>query len=69
LIQVRMLLADRVLPIDEATAEAWTRLSVAGPLPPIDGLLTATAAMRGLTLVPGNAGDVARTGILDPFNV
>lgn len=49
--QMRVRLEDRVLPIDESIAEAWARLSVPDPLPPIDGLLAATAIVHGLTLV------------------
>ena len=62
-------LGDRVLPIDEPTAEAWARLSVPDPLPLIDGLLAATAKVHGLTLVTRHVGDIARTGvpILNPF--
>lgn len=67
--QMRTRLGDRVLPIDEPTAEAWARLSVPDPLPIIDGLLAATAKVHGLTLVTRNTADVMRTGatVLDPF--
>jgi predicted nucleic acid-binding protein len=67
--QMRTRLADRVIPIDEPIAEAWAILGVPDPLPLIDGLLAATAKVRGLTLVTRNVGDVARTGVsvLDPF--
>jgi toxin FitB len=66
---MRTRLDDRVLPIDEPIAEAWARLSVPDPLPLINGLLAATAKVRGLTLVTRNLADVARTGVqlLDPF--
>jgi len=40
--QMRIRLADRVLPIDEPIAEAWALLAVPDPLPLIDGLLAAT---------------------------
>lgn len=67
--QMRTRLGDRVLPIDEPIAEAWAILSVPDPLPLIDGLLAATAKVRGLTLVTRNTADVARTAVstLDPF--
>jgi predicted nucleic acid-binding protein len=60
---------DRILPVDQRVAEAWGRLSVPDPLPPIDGLLAATAIVHDLTLVTRNVGDVARTGVrvLNPF--
>ena len=69
--QMRMRLADRVLPVDEPIADAWARFSAPDPLPLIDGLLAATAKVHGLTLVTRNAADVARTGVavLDPFKV
>jgi len=68
--RMRTRLGDRVLPVDEPIAEAWARLSVPDPLPLIDGLLAATAKVRGLTLVTRNIADVMRTGvsILDPFS-
>jgi len=67
--QMRSRLEDRVLPVDEAVAEVWARLSVPDPLPLIDGLLAATAQVHGLTLVTRNVADMARAGIsvLDPF--
>ena len=69
--QMRTRLGDRVLPIDEPIAEAWALLSAPDPLPLIDGLLTATAKVHGLTLVTRNTADVMRTGvaILDPFKI
>lgn len=69
LARLRARLGSRVLPVDEAIADAWARLSVPDPLPFIDGLLAATAKVQGLTLVTRNVADVARTGvpILNPF--
>ena len=60
---------DHILPVDRAAAEEWGRLSVPDPLPVIDGLLAATAKVRGMTLVTRNIRDVERTGVscLDPF--
>ncbi len=45
------------------------RLSVPDPLPVIDGLLAASAKIRGWTLVTRNTADVARSGValLNPF--
>jgi toxin FitB len=67
---MRARLGDRVLPIDEPVAETWARLGIPNRLPLIDGLLAATAKVRGLTLVTRNIGDIRRTGIalLDPFS-
>jgi hypothetical protein len=45
-------------------------VSVPDPLPLIDGLLAASAKVRGLTLVTRNVAEVAWTGValLDPFS-
>ena len=66
---MRKQLGTRVLPVDEAVAAVWARLSVPDPLPLFDGLLAATALVHGLTLVTRNADDIARTGVqvLNPF--
>jgi predicted nucleic acid-binding protein len=60
---------DRIFPIDSSIAEEWGRLNVPNPLPVVDGLLAATAKLRGLTLATRNVRDVARTGVrvLNPF--
>jgi predicted nucleic acid-binding protein len=60
---------DRVVPIDRAIGEEWGRMNVPDPLPVVDGLLAATARVRGLTLVTRNVADVEATGIesFDPF--
>jgi len=55
--------ADRILPVDLAVAEQWGRFDSARPIPVIDGLMAATAAVHGLTLVTRNTRDVARTGV------
>ena len=61
--------ADRTVPITVEVAELWGRLCVPDPLPTVDGLLAATALVRGWTLVTRNTADVRRTGVqlLDPF--
>jgi predicted nucleic acid-binding protein len=68
--QMRARLADRVLPIDEPVAEAWSLIGIPNRLPLIDGLLAATAKVHGLTLVTRNIPDVAVAGVsvLDPFS-
>jgi predicted nucleic acid-binding protein len=62
--------ATRILPIDLDVTEEWGRLNVPDPLPVIDGLLAATAKVRGMTLVTRNVPDIARTGVstLNPWN-
>ena len=59
----------RVLPIDQAIAEEWGRMAATRPVSTVDGLLAATAKLRGLTLVTRNAADVAGLGVavLNPF--
>jgi predicted nucleic acid-binding protein len=61
--------ADRLLPITMEIAEEWGRSCVPDPVPVVDGLMAATAKVRGLTFVTRNTTDVARTGVplLNPF--
>ncbi len=60
---------DHIVGIDAATAEEWGRLNAHGPLPVIDGLLAASAKIRGWTLVTRNTADLARSTVmlLNPF--
>jgi toxin FitB len=51
--------ADRILPIDAATARLWGNWSSDRPRPVIDTLLAATAAQHSLTLVTRNTRDVS----------
>ena len=50
-------------------ADIWGRLNVPDSIPVVDGLLAATALVRGWTLVTRNTADVASMGVrlLDPF--
>jgi predicted nucleic acid-binding protein len=61
--------ADRVLPVDAETADEWGRMSMPDPVPVVDGLMAATAKVRGMTFVTRNTADVERTGVrvLNPF--
>ncbi|HLG86348.1 MAG TPA: type II toxin-antitoxin system VapC family toxin [Alphaproteobacteria bacterium] len=61
--------ADRVLPIDAATARRWGELSANRTLPVIDTLIAAAAISHGLTLVTRNTRDVESTGVplVDPW--
>jgi predicted nucleic acid-binding protein len=61
--------ADRVLPIDVATARLWGELSAARSRPVIDTLIAATAIRHGVTLVTRNADDFESTGVplVDPW--
>lgn len=61
--------SDRIVGVDADVADAWGRMSAAGPPPVIDGLLAATAAVRNWTFVTRNVADVARCDVrtLNPF--
>lgn len=61
--------ADRIIPVDAEIADEWGRMSVPDPVPVVDGLMAATAKVRGMTFVTRNTADVARTGarLLNPF--
>ena len=61
---------DRILPIDRAVAEEWGRLQVPDPLPVVDGLLAATANVRGLILATRNVQDIERSNVelVNPFD-
>jgi toxin FitB len=61
--------ADRIVPVTVDVAEEWGRLNVPDPVPAVDGLMAATAKLRGWTFVTRNVADVARTGVrlLNPF--
>jgi predicted nucleic acid-binding protein len=63
------LYADHIIDVDTETAEEWGRINVPDPLPLIDGLLAASAKVRGWTLVTRNISDVASSGVLllNPF--
>lgn len=54
---VRTNYADRTVAIDADISEAWGRITAKRPMPVIDGLLAATALVRGLTLVTRNVRD------------
>jgi toxin FitB len=60
---------DHVIDVDAETAQEWGRLNVPDPLPVIDGLLAASAKVRGWTLVTRNTADLARSGVvmINPF--
>jgi predicted nucleic acid-binding protein len=56
--------------MDMETAQEWGRLNVPDPMPVVDGLLAASAKVRGWTLVTRNIADLARSGVtlLNPFD-
>ena len=61
--------AQRILPIDQAVADEWGRMSASRPVSTIDALLAATAKVNNMTLVTRNTIDVADLGakVLNPF--
>lgn len=61
--------ADRILPVTESIAERWGRMGLEQPIPPIDGLLAATAIEQSLTLVTRNTAHTTGSGAdsLNPF--
>jgi predicted nucleic acid-binding protein len=60
---------DRLVPVTVEVCEEWGRLNVPDPLPVVDGLMAATAKVRGWTFVTRNVADLARADVrlLDPF--
>jgi predicted nucleic acid-binding protein len=62
--------ADRILPVNAEIADEWGRMSVPDPVPVVDGLMAATAKVRGMTFVTRNTAEVERTGVrvLNPFD-
>jgi hypothetical protein len=63
-------MGDRILPVDRPIALTWGRIAALRTVPPIDGLLAATALVHGFTLVTRNVEDVADLGVsyLNPFD-
>lgn len=64
------LMGDRILPVTKTIVERWSLYNVPDPISVIDGLIAATAAEYGLTLVTRNVRDIERTGVpyLNPFD-
>jgi predicted nucleic acid-binding protein len=60
---------DHLIDVDAAVAEEWGRMNVPDPLPVVDGLLAASAKIRGWTLVTRNVKDLKGSGVslLNPF--
>lgn len=60
---------ERILPVTADICDRWGRIGLEQPLPPIDGLLAATALHHGLTVVTRNVAHTRRSGaqVLNPF--
>ena len=69
LISVSTSYASRILPVDDAVANEWGRMSAHRPVSTVDALLAATAKVNRMTLVTRNISDVTDLGadVLDPF--
>lgn len=67
--QLVSLYKDRILPVDQKVAERWGEMNVPDPLPVLDCLIAATAAVHELTLATRNVKDMARAGVpfVNPF--
>jgi toxin FitB len=61
----------RILPVDQAVAEVWGRISAPDPLPEVDGLLAATAIVHDMTLVTRDTAVATNCGVrvLNPFDL
>jgi predicted nucleic acid-binding protein len=59
----RSLYADKTVLIDAEISEAWGRLAAKRTLPIVDGLLAATAIVRGMIFVTRDTRDIADTGV------
>lgn len=61
--------AGRILPVDDAVADEWGRMSASRPVPTVDALLAATAKVHRMTLVTRNTSEIAGLGarLIDPF--
>jgi toxin FitB len=67
--QVEAAFDGRLLGVDAAVCDQWGRMNAMRPIPVIDGLLAATAAVHSLTLVTRNDRDIVGLGakVLNPF--
>ncbi|MFF3672181.1 type II toxin-antitoxin system VapC family toxin [Microtetraspora malaysiensis] len=69
LVRLEHSFGERIVPIDLMIVQEWGAISSRTPLPVVDGLLAATARVRGWTVVTRNTKDFERTGarLLNPF--
>lgn len=60
---------ERLLPIDQAVADEWGRMSAKRPVSTIDALLAATAKVHQMTLATRNVADISNLGAdcVNPF--
>ncbi len=69
LVSVNTAFEGRILPVDQAIADEWGRINAPKPVAILDGLLAATAKVKGLTLATRNVSDIESTGVsfINPF--
>ncbi len=69
-VKLQLQFASRILPVTDAVADEWGRLSPDQPLPDCDGLVAATGLVHGLTVVTRNVADFRRSGVklLNPWD-
>jgi toxin FitB len=67
--ELRVVYADRILPINDEVATSWGRLMTARTRPVADALIAATARVHNKTIVTRNVADFADAGVtvLDPW--
>jgi predicted nucleic acid-binding protein len=67
--ELRQTFAHRTIQVDEEIAEDWGSLNATDPIATVDGLMAATARVRGMILVTRNVAHVARPGVrvLNPW--
>jgi toxin FitB len=63
--------AERILPVDQAVADEWGRMSAKRPVSTVDALLAASAKVHGMTLATRNISDIADLGaeFVNPFEL
>ena len=66
---LRLVYADRILPIDAEVATSWGRLMASRSRPVVDTLIAATARVHNKIVVTRNVSDFADAGVtvLDPW--
>jgi predicted nucleic acid-binding protein len=69
LLRLTSVYADRILPLDEETAQVWGHLRVADPENPLDKQIAATALIHSLVVVSRNVAHYEPTGarVMNPF--
>ena len=69
LLRLTVAYADRILPLDEETAQVWGRLRAPSPENPLDKQIAATALIHDLAVVTRNVSHFASTGVhvVNPF--